>query len=197
MNIKQGFDRKIFTAGLFLSDIGFLIWNLPKIISAFRNKDITRKFIEKIMNVTTAVNGCVYCSWFHAKQAIASGISEREVKNMMKLQYQADATDFELMAMLYAQHFAETNRKPDPDMTKRLFDYYGENTANHIILMIRIIFFGNLWGNTWEAVISRLKGKPAPNSNIIFEIVYFFMNFIIIIPAMIIVRMDKKAIKTI
>jgi AhpD family alkylhydroperoxidase len=196
MNIHHGFDRRIFTAGTYLSDIGFLIWNLPKIISAIRNKDITRKFVEKIMNVTSAVNGCVYCQWFHAKQAISSGISEEEIKNMMKLQFQADAMDFELMAMLYAQHFAETNRKPDPDMTKRLFDYYGKKTANHIILMIRIILFGNLCGNTWDAVISRLKGKPAPDSSIIFEIAYFLMNFIFWIPVMVIKGMDKKAIQT-
>lgn len=196
MNIKQGFDKKIFTAGLFLSDIGYLIWNLPKIAGAFRNKDITRKFTEKIMNVTTAVNGCVYCSWFHAKQAIDSGISEEEVRNMMKLQFHADASDFELMALLYAQHFAETNRNPDRNMTKRLYDYYGEKTALHIILMIRIIFFGNLYANTWDAVISRFKGKPAANSSIIFEIVYFLMNFIIMVPLMIIVRKDKKTINT-
>jgi len=46
-------------------------------------------------------------------------------------------------------------------------------TAKHIILVIRMISFGNLCGNTWEAVISRLKGDPVPSSNILFS-VYFF-----------------------
>jgi AhpD family alkylhydroperoxidase len=194
--VNQGFDKKIFTARLLLSDTGFIIWNIPTIIAAFRNKEITRKFVEKIMVVTTAVNGCVYCSWFHSKKALETGMSEEEVKNMMSLQFQASATEFELMALQYAQHFAETDRKPDPDMTIRLFDYYGEKTARHIIHVIRMIFFGNLYGNTWDAVISRFKGTPAPNSKVIFEIIFFLLNFIIMIPIIMIMKRDKKSTGT-
>jgi AhpD family alkylhydroperoxidase len=190
--MKQGFDKKIFTARLFLSDIGFLLWNTPKIVRAFRDEKINKSFVEKIMTVTTAVNGCIYCSWFHAKQAIESGINEQEVKNMMNLQFQADANDFELKALLYAQNFAETNRKPDTEMTKELFDYYGNQTAKHIFLVVRMIFFGNLYGNTWEAILSRFRGNPAKNSNLIFELVYFLMNFWLMFPAMILINRDKK-----
>jgi len=54
------------------------------------------------MTVVTAVNGCTYCTWFHAKQAVTSGISEKEVKNMLNLLFEADASDFEVPALLYA-----------------------------------------------------------------------------------------------
>jgi AhpD family alkylhydroperoxidase len=189
---EKVFDKKIFTAKIFFGDLGFLIWNFPKIIVAMRDQKMTRTFVEKIMTVTSAVNGCIYCSWFHAKQAVNSGITKEEVKNMMELQFHADAKEYELMALLYAQHFAETNRQPDPEMTKKLFDYYKDKTAKHIILVIRMISFGNLYGNTWDAVISRLKGKPAPYSNILFEIFYFLLNFLIMVPAMFIIKKDKK-----
>ena len=192
MNNRQEFDKKIFTAGLFLNDIGFLVINVPRFIEVFRNKNITKVLVEKIMTVTTAVNGCLYCAWFHAKQAIESGISEAEVRNMLNLQFHADASEFELLALLYAQHFAETNRKPEPEMTRKLFDFYGDKTANHIILLIRMIFFGNLYGNTWDAAISRFNGKPAKNSCIIFEIFFFLLNFLIMFPAMLLLRKDKK-----
>lgn len=191
---EKGFDKKIFTTKLFFSDLVFFILNFPKIIGAMRDQKMSRIFVEKIMTVTSAVNGCIYCSWFHAKQAANSGISEEEVKNMMDLQFHADAEEYELMALLYAQHFAETNRQPDLEMTKKLFDYYGDKTAKHIILVIRMISFGNLYGNTWDAVISRLKGNPAPHSNVLFEIFYFLLNFLIMIPAMLIVKRDKKMI---
>ena len=113
------------------------------------------------MIVTTAVNECGYCSWFHAKQAVASGVSADEVGDMFQLQFQANASPRELTALLYAQHFAETNRNPDAEMTARLFDDYGERTAKHILVLIRTIYFGNLFGNTWDAVLSRFKGHPA------------------------------------
>ncbi len=111
--MKQTFNKKIFTFGLLAKDIGFLFYEFFSIISAMRNKQITKAFMEKIMVVVTAVNGCTYCHWFHAKQAVASGISEDEVKNMFNLQFQADASDFEIIALLYAQHYAETNRNLD------------------------------------------------------------------------------------
>jgi AhpD family alkylhydroperoxidase len=190
--MKNDFDRKIFTAKLFIKEALFLLSKLPAIIGAVRNKDISRAFMEKIMLVVTAVNGCVYCSWFHAKTAVSSGLSEEELKNTLNLQFQADASDFELMALLYAQHYAETNRQPDPDMTRRLVEFYGEETAEHIILIIRIIFFGNLIGNTFDAFLSRLKGKKAPNSNVFFETIFFVLFAPVMLPIMPFMNRGRK-----
>lgn len=192
--MKNEFNKKTFTAKLFFSDTGFLLWNIPKIISVFRNNKITKAFLEKIMTVTTAVNGCVYCSWYHAKKVIDSGISEEEIKNMMNLQFEADGNEFELPALLYAQNFAETDRKPDTVVTTKLFNYYGEKTAQHIILIVRMIFWGNLYGNTWDAVLSRFKGSPAKNSNVIFELFFFIINFWIMFPTMMVMKKDKETI---
>jgi len=170
------FDRKIYTFRLLLSDLAFLSRNIVNVFAAMQNKKLGKVFMEKVMTVVTAVNGCTYCTWFHAKQAVSSGISETEVKNMLNLQFEADASDFEVTALLFAQHYAETNRNPDKEMTKKLFDFYGEKTAKHIILMIRMIFFGNLSGNTFDAFLSKLKGKKAKNSNVVFETLFFIVN---------------------
>lgn len=169
--------KRIFSASTFLGDLCYLLVRFPRIIGALRNKEISAALREKLMLVTTAINECGYCSWFHAKQAVASGVSEEEVANMLKLQFQADPSSFELNALLYAQHFAETNRNPDAEMTALLFDFYGDKTAKHILLLIRMIFFGNLFGNTWDAVLSRFKGKPNEDSNVIFECVFFLLVF--------------------
>ena len=45
---------------------------------------------------------------------------------MLNLQFHADAADFQIPALLYAQHYAETNRNPDGKMTKNLIDFYGK-----------------------------------------------------------------------
>lgn len=183
--MTQNFTKKIYTIRLLFKDLGFLLLNLPKIISAMKNKKIGKVFMEKIMTVVTAVNGCRYCEWFHAKQAASCGISEEEIKNMLNLQFNASASDFEILGLLYAQHYAETNRNPDEEMTEKLYDFYGAETANHIILMIRMIFFGNLSGNTFDAFLSRLKGDKAKNSNVVFEFFFFLINVPIMIPLLI------------
>ena len=186
--MKKYFDRKIYTFRLLLSDLVFFLRNTGNIIAAMRNKELGKVFMEKVMTVVTAVNGCTYCTWFHAKQAVTSGISETEVQNMLNLQFETDASDFEVPALLYAQHYAETNRNPDKDMTKRLFDFYGNKTAKHIIIMIRMIFFGNLSGNTFDAFLSRLKGKKAKNSNVIFEALFFIANAPFMLPLLPVVK---------
>ncbi|MCF8360748.1 MAG: carboxymuconolactone decarboxylase family protein [Prolixibacteraceae bacterium] len=182
--MEPAFNKRFYTPRLFFGDIGFMLGHIPSIVGTFRDKHISKAFSEKIMNVVTAVNGCIYCSWLHARQALYSGISQEELKNVIKLQFQADASEYELTALLYAQHYAETNRNPDPEMNRRLFDHYGDKTARHIIIIIRLIFFGNLYGNTWDAVISRFKGKPAKNSNLLFELIFFLLNFVVMFPAM-------------
>jgi AhpD family alkylhydroperoxidase len=190
----KGFKKKIYTGRLFFTDIGFLLYNIPLIPGALRNKKISKAFAEKIMLVTTAVNGCVYCEWFHAKKAAEEGIPKSEIKNMLNLQFRADASDFELPGLSYAQHYAETNRQPDAEMNDKLCAFYGDKTAKHIRLFIRMIFFGNLSGNTWDAIMSRLKGKPADKSNILFEIVFFILTFWLMFPLMFFVKNSDKAI---
>jgi hypothetical protein len=104
-------------------------------------------------------------------------VSADEVGDMFQLQFQANASPRELTALLYAQHYAETDRNPDPEMTARLFDDYGERTAKHILALMRAIYFGNLFGNTWDAVLSRFKGNPAKASNVTFELAFFALVF--------------------
>lgn len=155
--MSKVFNKKIFTLKLFIKDVVFLTINLPKTFEILFNPNINKIFMEKIMTVVTAVNGCTYCAWFHTRQAAAIGISNEEIKNMLNLQFRADATDHELTGLLYAQHYAETDRKPDINMTNELLRKYGDKTAKHINFIIRMIYFGNLSGNTFDAFLNKLK----------------------------------------
>jgi AhpD family alkylhydroperoxidase len=192
IKMRTGFDKRIFTYETFVKDIGFILSNTPRAIVMSRNEKISRVFLEKIMAVVTAVNECVYCSWFHAKQAIEIGMSEQEVRNLFDLQFEADASEYELLALIYAQHYAETNRNPHPEMNEKLSIYYGDETAKQIILIIRIIFFGNLLGNTWDAILSRLKGNPARGSNVLFESIFFLLTWYFMIPGMFLAKNDRR-----
>jgi AhpD family alkylhydroperoxidase len=182
MIVRHGFERRILTFKSLLQDLKFLTLSFPQIVLLLRDEKITRQSVEKIMTVVSAVNGCTYCSWFHARTAALSGISKEEVKSMLNLQFEADASDFELLGLLYAQHYAETNRNPDKEMTEKLFEFYGDKLASRIILVIRMIFFGNLIGNTFDAFLSRLKGNKAQNSNAVFEFFFFMANAPFMLP---------------
>jgi len=186
--MSKRFNRRIYSLKTLLSDVKYLISNRKDIKAIKKNKEISDSFFEKIMTVVTAVNGCVYCTWFHAKKAASTGISDDEIKNMLDLQFQTDTSDNEITALLYAQHYAETNRNPDEEMTKKLYDFYGENTAKQIMLIIRMIYFGNLSGNTFDAFLYRFKGQKAEKSNFLFEFFFFIFSAPILLPTMPVVK---------
>jgi hypothetical protein len=72
----------------------------------------------------------------------------------------------EVIALTFAQHYAESCCHPDPAAWERLATYYGAETANDILAYLRMITFGNLFGNTFDALLSRITGKPAPGSSL-------------------------------
>jgi hypothetical protein len=55
-----------------------------------------------------------------------------------------------------------------------------------------MISFGNLLGNTWDAVLSRFKGRPAPESNITSELAFVLVTFWFMFPAMWLMKTDGK-----
>ena len=188
LKMNDNFGKRIYTPSLFARDILYLASHITEILRAVRSKSVSRKFAEKIMTVITAVNGCVYCQWFHGRQALSNGISKEELSELVNLQFHSHASPDEAPALIYAQHYAETNRNPEPEMTRKLEEFYGEETASHILVFIRLIYFGNLAGNTWDAVISRIRGDPAGNSSRIFEAFFAFAAMWVMIPAMIFTR---------
>ncbi len=182
MGLKTGFDRKIFTAGTFWSDLRFLMSNRASIRAAMANPDLGKMFMEKVMMVVTAVNGCPYCSWFHTEEAASTGMSTDEMQDLFNLQFDLSAGEHELPALSFAQHYAETNRNPDPEQRARLDEVYGETTAGHIMLFIRMIFFGNLAGNTFDAFVSRFRGVKAEGSSVVFEALFFLISAPFMLP---------------
>ncbi len=186
------FTGRIYTFKQCIEDIGYIIKNILRLHKALSNKLINKSFAEKIMLVTTAVNGCRYCAWFHAKRALASGMDEDEIKNILNLQFQTDTSGDEIPALLYAQNFAETDRNPDIEISRNLFEHYGNGTANDILLRIRLIYFANLSGNTYDAFLSRIRGVKAENSNLLFEFIFFLITFPIFFPLSFFVRKNSS-----
>ena len=187
----NNFSRRIYTFSYLMKDIGFLLKNIPFIIKASRKKLVNKQLTEKIMLVVTAVNGCVYCEWFHAKMAKRSGISNAEIHDLLNSQFNVTSKEAEIPALLYAQHYAETNRNPEKQMYNEFVEYYGINKARAIELNIRAIWFGNLSGNTFDAFRSRQKGQKAKNSNAIFEFFFFLFSYPVLAPLLPVLKRKK------
>lgn len=108
------------------------------------------------MMAVTAVNQCRYCNYYHVKESLTAGLPEEEIR---KLQdgIVDDAPAEELPALLYAQHWAETDANPDPDARQKLVEVYGPERAEAIETVLRMIRMGNLWGNTADYLLYKLS----------------------------------------
>jgi AhpD family alkylhydroperoxidase len=117
---------------------------------------ISAAFRERLMLAVTAVNGCRYCSYFHASQALKSGIAAEEVEQLLA-GIVDNCPEDEMTAVLYAQHWAETNAHPDPEAVDKLMQTYGVQKAEAIELILCMIRLGNLAGNSWDCFLYRIS----------------------------------------
>ncbi len=134
-----------------------------------RGDIIDAAFRERLMLAVTAVNGCRYCSWAHAKQALVTGITGDEVKALLTGEV-GDSPAAELPALLYAQHWAESGGRPELAARTQLVETYGAEIVQAIELSLRTIQWGNLSGNTFDYILYRLSfgrlgGNDEPETN--------------------------------
>jgi AhpD family alkylhydroperoxidase len=160
---RSEFSKRLSPPSLFFGDLAFILGHLPSYIGVLIAKRVDFAFSERLRLVTTAVNQCVICARLHVELGQLAGIDQGEIRALLNNDLGGrDPEDREVTALLYAQHYAETGRAPLPEMTRRLHEFYGEETTRDIMLVIRLINFFNLAGNTLEAFMLRLRGGVVP-----------------------------------
>lgn len=138
------------------SDLWFPIRNRSRLREITRKKLISPAFRERLMLAVTAVNGCRYCSYFHTKQALKSGITAEEIRGLLAGDV-ANCPQDEAVAVIYAQHWAESDAHPDPEAVKRLQQTYGREKTEAINSILRMIRMANMLGNSWDYLIYRIS----------------------------------------
>jgi AhpD family alkylhydroperoxidase len=153
MTTRRVFRRRIYRSpAALVADFRYMLAHRALIRRAMRQL-ISPAFRERLMMVVTEVNGCRYCSYYHAREALKSGISAVELAALLAGQIPADAPAGEHVALAYAQHWAETDAHPDPEAAQKLIATYGEERAAAIDIILRMIRIGNLLGNTADYLL--------------------------------------------
>jgi AhpD family alkylhydroperoxidase len=173
---EKYFKKRSFTFKAFFRDIIRMMKKSKHIKEAMRSERVSKQFRERIMLAVTAVNGCRYCEWGHTLSALNEGCSEDEIQQIMTHDFGSCDPD-EVVALAYAQHYAETAEQPSQEAWERVVDFYGEEKANDIQIVIEMITMGNLLGNTLDAFESRFKGLPPENGSLFFEMFLYSLAF--------------------
>ena len=108
------------------------------------------------MLAVTAVTGCRYCSWAHTGAALRSGVPKDEVAGLLSGSVDDCPAD-EAIALLYAQHWADSNGKPDSEAVERLKHNYDTETSRTIDTILHMIRAGNYIGIAYARLMERLS----------------------------------------
>ena len=155
-----------------------------------RRRRLPRHLRERIWLAVTEVNGCRYCSFLHSRSALASGLEEDEVRALLEGELR-DAPADELDALMFGQHWADMGGHPDTQSVHALVAHYGRETAADIIMQIRGIMFSNLYGNTLDALLWRLRGRALPGPGLL-ELVATLIGSVWIAPAAVLAYAWRK-----
>lgn len=178
--MKQTFYKRIYGLHDFYYFLKDAVASFAILRKARRQKIISKAFQERLMLAVTQVNGCEMCSYYHSKVALKSGMTEEEIHKMLAGESDTIPSE-ESVAVLFAQHYAESAGQPDPQTWQRLIQYYGMEKAQVILAYIRIIMMGNIYGIAAGALLSRLKGQPVKKSAFLQELL-ILISVIILMP---------------
>ncbi|MGD9677037.1 MAG: carboxymuconolactone decarboxylase family protein [Vulcanibacillus sp.] len=133
---------------------------VKKIVKANGEKDnIDDDFRERLMLAVTGVNDCSYCTYIHSKLALKSGVNKNELCLLLEGKFDNCPED-QIPAILYAQHWADSNANPSEEAKQKLVEAYGEKKSANIEMYLRMIRLGNLSGNTFDWLLYKLsRGK--------------------------------------
>jgi AhpD family alkylhydroperoxidase len=146
------------------SELGRDVWEVMGqvrgIRTLVRGELVGPDFRERLMLAVTAVNDCRYCSFGHARLALSAGVQPSDVARLVEGDL-GEAPPEQLPALLYAQHWAEADGRPDASARERVVAVYGEDVAQQIELALRMIRVGNLTGNTVDVLLDRMRAVLA------------------------------------
>tara|TARA_R110002073_G_scaffold84612_3_gene201560 strand:+ start:14979 stop:15560 length:582 start_codon:yes stop_codon:yes gene_type:complete len=165
----QPFTKRTFTTLLFVASLSAAAVSLPRLCAVLVRPRLSAALREKIMLGVTSVNDCRYCSWVHTGLALENGVDMESLQELLQQNIHA-ANEREGVAILFGKHFADAVRKPSTAAKEKLAEYFTAAERREIMTYIHIIYFANLTGNSADALLARLQGRPT-NGNPITQLV--------------------------
>ncbi|MBN1487750.1 MAG: carboxymuconolactone decarboxylase family protein, partial [Anaerolineae bacterium] len=154
----SGFPKRTFESTAQLWEMmKYLATNMDQIKRA--EELLPDAFKNRLMLAVTQVNACRYCAYHFTREALAAGITQEEVDALLAGSVDNYPED-EAVALVYAQHWADSRGNPVPEARQELIAAYGETKAAAIEVLLRKIMFGNYGGNAVDYVLYKVsRGK--------------------------------------
>jgi AhpD family alkylhydroperoxidase len=166
-----GFKKRTITAPELAGRLASLAPELGTMYRVWLKQEVDPGFREELMLAVSQLNGCRYCSWGHHEWAQISGVSNQELAQLEQL----DPAGFDRrkwVAISYARALVKQDfRRVQPELRRAMQHKYSPREIRQIELIANVMDIGNRGSNTFDAMLSRFKGVPAPDSRILDELI--------------------------
>ena len=132
--------------------------HLPVLAAALLIPSTSRALREKVMLAVTSVNDCRYCSYVHTRLALANAVDLDELQQLLDSGTFGNVDERDAVAILFAQHFADTARQPSDAARAALAREFNTYQRLEIMAYIHAIYFANLSANSADVWLARLSG---------------------------------------
>lgn len=174
--MTQNSKRPEFTSYKRKFNVGQMYEAATKVPSAlsglsFNNKNnlLSEQFVERLQLAVTEVNGCAACSYAHTRMALDMGMTKSEINSFL-IGDTTYVSDEEAIAIMFAQHYADSRSFLDRVAYQKVLEEYGQDKTRVILAAIQIIYFGNAYGISMSALSARLRGKAYKDSSLLYEV---------------------------
>lgn len=119
---------------------------------------------ELLMVEVARANSCRHCAFTHEAWARATGVEEGVLAG------EGRDRRTELAVSLARAFGAAGSPGPSDALEQQAAEVWSPDERRHIETVARAIAVANLTGNTWDALLARLHGSPAPGSHLADEL---------------------------
>ena len=166
-----GFRKRTMTAREFIGSLRLLAPQAPMLYQIWGKQALDPGFREELMLAVAKLNDCRYCTWGHHEWAYLSGVDEEELAHIENM----DPEGFDRgkwVAINYVRALVSADYgSVEPNLTRELQDHYSLHEIEEMELVARVMDIANRGANTWDAMLSRIKGNPANDSHLLDELV--------------------------
>lgn len=165
----MAFHKKTYSLRRLLADVAALVIRAGDVVDMTAAMEPALR--EQVMLAVARTNACRYCVFAHTDAGRHAGLTDADLARLEGM----DPADFNRgswSAIAYARALAEADFGPlDADVVGTVVAEHGEDGRRHIETASRVMTVSNLAGNTVDALLSRLRGDPAPGSRAVDEVV--------------------------
>ena len=166
-----GYRKRTMTARQLVGGMASLVPETGTLYQVWLKHDIDPGFREELMLAVSKLNDCRYCTWGHHEWAHMLGVPDEELAHVEQMDPKGfdrkKWTAISYVRALVSADFGPVDDKLQGEMEAR----YSAREIKEIKMIAKVMDIGNRGANTWDAMLSRLRGTPAADSHLLDEVV--------------------------